>query len=450
MIGGRRRARRRVAAAGVLALIATGAGARDGREGWTPAGLFRVRDTSPFGISRLDMLPAHAVDAPPGTVAVEVSFSYQNTWVLSENVREYLEERGVERGEIGPAEIAALEALPGDAYLVDGELGLVDLTLHYRAARRLGLYATIPYFTFSGGFLDSTIEGFQRTFGFSTADRDLVPRDGFLVVADLEGTSFAIDTAPRDEFGDPVLGLRSSLGPAGGRWRAVLEWAVKLPLFDSSQVVSTGSSDYGLQVSLQRFFRRNALYLSLAGVYYQTPDPGLADRDRWIPTAVAGWETRIGRHTSFILQGYVSESTVRETDLPELSATKIQATAGIQWLRGDYGLRFGVTENVANYENTPDIGLNLGLVRIFFGSGSRGSDGDRPRLRRSPDRRSAAGRATSRSPSRRRRARPPSPRRGGRGGGARARGVCARGSRRRTGPPPRWPSPGPSRGATAG
>jgi hypothetical protein len=30
-------------------------------------------------------------------------------------------------------------------------------------------------------------------------------------------------------------------------------------------------------------------------------------------------------------------------------------------------LRFGITENVANYDNTPDIGFNVSVGRIVFG-----------------------------------------------------------------------------------
>ena len=123
--------------------LATVASAED-QDAWLTLGLMRVRDMTPFGISRLDMLPAHAVAATPGTFGIEVNYSYQNTWALSNNVKHYLEARGVERGRIGPADIAAILALPTDAYLVDGEFGLTDLTLHYRATKRTGFYLTVP------------------------------------------------------------------------------------------------------------------------------------------------------------------------------------------------------------------------------------------------------------------------------------------------------------------
>lgn len=342
---------------------------------WQTLGLMRIRDLTPFGIARLDMLPAHAVSATPGTYAFEVNLSYQNTWALSENVREYLAERGVERGEIGADDIAGILALPGDAYLFDGEVGLLDLTLHYRASRHIGLYATIPYFNADGGFLDSTIESFHNNVGLSNAGREFAPRNRFLAVAGLDRTTIVIDDAPESEFGDPVFGLRYSLNPSVDRYNVVLEAAAKVVVVDSGRLASTGANDYGMQLSLQRFFRRNALYLSLAGVYYQSPDPGLS-KDTWIPTVVAGWETRIAKHTSFILQAYASKSAVQETELDELSANKIQATIGLQWLYRGHVVRLGITENIANFDNTPDIGVNLSVARIVFGGGK--GERDRP------------------------------------------------------------------------
>ncbi len=362
----------------LLIALCTAAPAAASENDWQTLGLMRVRDMTPFGIARLDMLPAHAVPATPGTFAFEVNLSYQNTWALSENVEDYLTERGVERGEIEQEDIAAILALPGDAYLVDGEFGLVDLTLHYRISRHIGVYATVPYFTAHDGFLDSTIEGFHEAVGFSSAGREFAPGNRWIAIGSLERTTIVIDEAPESEFGDPVFGVRYSLTPSVDRYNVVLEAAAKLVLFDSdSRLVSTGLDDFGLQLSLQRFFRRNALYLSFAEVYYQSPDPGLS-KDTWIPTVVAGWETRITKHTNFIVQAYASQSAVQETTLDELSAEKLQATIGIQRLYRGNVIRFGITENLANFDNTPDVGVNLSVARILFGSRDKISKKTRP------------------------------------------------------------------------
>src|SRR5262245_61231019 len=80
-------------------------------------GLLRSRDLSPFGFLRLDMRPAHAVTIEPGSWAVETELAYQNTWALSPEVEQYLKDLEPSgRRKIGPAEVAAIEALPGENY----------------------------------------------------------------------------------------------------------------------------------------------------------------------------------------------------------------------------------------------------------------------------------------------------------------------------------------------
>ncbi len=331
---------------------------------WERLGLMRVRDMTPFGLARLDFLPAHAVNASPGTSAIETILSYQNTWARSGNVAEWLEERGIRRAELTPADVAAIIDLPGEAYLIDGEYGLLDLTLHHRASEHIGLYVTIPYFFFDAGLLDSVIEDFHGQFGFSNAGREFVPYNRWQAIVDLPQLQMVIDGPPRGDLGDPVFGLRYSLHGKPKGWNLILETAVKLPRQGEQTFVSTGATDYGLQVSYQHFLRRNALYLTASAVYFASPDPRLAG-DQWIPTVIAGWETRLTRRVGLVMQLYASRSTVQNTTLSELSADKLQLTAGLQWRHRGNVLRFGLTENLRNFNNTPDVGLTLSFGRIF-------------------------------------------------------------------------------------
>lgn len=335
-------------------------------EKWQTLGLLRVRDMTPFGINRLDFLPPHAVSSPPGTFAIELNYTHQNTWALSHNVREYLEERHRLRSEISPKDIQAIFELPGEAYLVDGEFDLLDLTLHYRFSPHFGAYLEIPYYSFDGGFLDAPIESFHDALSISDAGRPWVPRGQWLVLADLAGSQFLLTEPPASDFGDPVLGLRWSALERPERWNLVVEAAAKITWLDRERLISTGSNDYGVQVSWQRFFRRNALYLTGALVFFGTPERGLSD-DHWLPTAIVGWERRLTRAVNFVAQLNASRSTIQKTELDELSANKYQGTLGLQWLYRDRVLRFGITENIANFDNTPDIGVTFSLAHIFRG-----------------------------------------------------------------------------------
>lgn len=332
---------------------------------WSNIGLIRVRDLTPFGISRLDFLPAHAVDAPAGSFAIETNIAYQNTYLLSEAVEQLLAARGPGRAALSAADAEAILALPGDAVFVDGELALLDVTFHYALGDRISAYLTLPTYTFQGGFLDSSIEGFHQEFGFSSAGRDLVERNNFQVIYDVADQPLVLLEAPDDySLGDPVVGLRWSTGPADGL-RLVFEVAVK-PAWTSEQtIVSTGRTDYGIQTTLQKKFQRSAFYLAASIVDFGGASllPGVTDST--IPTVIVGWERRVTRFTNFVAQFYASPSIVQNTNLEELTKDKYQATFGLVSRRGRHAWSFALTENVSNFENTPDIGINVGYAYVL-------------------------------------------------------------------------------------
>ena len=115
---------------------------------WSHTGLLRARDLTPLGLYRLDMLPTHTADAEPGTWTFELQFAYQNTFVMSDNVRDYLEARGSRRQQIRAEDAAAILALPGDAYYVDGEVGYADLIVQRRLNEYWSAFATVPHSTY--------------------------------------------------------------------------------------------------------------------------------------------------------------------------------------------------------------------------------------------------------------------------------------------------------------
>src|SRR5690606_35895003 len=104
--------------------------------------LLRARDLTPFGLLRLDMLPAHTADAEAGTWTLEVQLQYQNTFVLSGNTRRYLHGRNIGRQPLRPQDATAILDMPDDAYYVDGEIGLVDVVLQRRLSEYWSAYLT--------------------------------------------------------------------------------------------------------------------------------------------------------------------------------------------------------------------------------------------------------------------------------------------------------------------
>ena len=285
-------------------------------------GLLRERDLSPFGFLRLDMRPAHAVWAPPGSWGVEVLLSYQNSWVMSQNVEEYLKSLPGRRT-LGTAEADAIRALPGEAYLLDLELGLVEVTLHRRLTDHWSVNATISGMRYGGGFLDGTIEDFHKAFGFDSFGRPAVARNSVNAIFDLKksvNSPTLLNAPPDGGLLDPTFGLRYSLTAAPSPWNLVLESAVKVPIDGERQFLSTGNTDVGLQATLQRFAGRHAGYVSAAAVRTKGSALTSPDRTQIVPTYIFGYEYSVSQRTGVVAQFYVSPSELKheDTDLEEL------------------------------------------------------------------------------------------------------------------------------------
>jgi len=325
-------------------------------------GLLRARDLTTFGFLRLDMRPAHAVHSPPGTWAIEGELAQQNTWALSEGARDYLDTLPGRR-RLGPDEVAAIQALPGENFLFDMELAQLDVTLHYKFTRRWGGYLVLSGVNYSGGFLDGAIEGFHDAFGFDDNGRPAVRRDDVTLIADLRNTNLAFLGAPtQGGLLDPTIGVRYSGARQMKGWNYVLEAAAKLALRGERDFISTGKNDIGVQATLQRFGDHHAWYVSASGVYYDGSSSRTPSDAQIVPTLVLGYERKLSPNTHVILQGYVSESVYRREDtaLDELLDRKYQLSLGVYRRIGSGVVSFAVTENLQNFNNTPDVGLQLG------------------------------------------------------------------------------------------
>ena len=348
-----------------LTLVGTGAAhAQDGRF----YGMLRSRDLTPFGGLRLDMRPAHAVSIEPHSFAFEAELGYQNTWALSRNVEKYLvglEEQGVRRHEIGPADVQAIRDLPGENYLLDLESATLDLAVHYKISSQWAVYAIATAVSYDGGFLDSSIEQFHKTFGFSTFGRHAVARNQTNLVYNLKGSQTVLLGGPSTSgFSDPTFGLRYAGFKLPGRWQMSVETAVKVPLDGERLLLSTGRTDYGAQVSVRRLGLRNALHMDFAAVYYAGQDIPAPQDAQIVPTIVIGWERQMTGRTNVNVQGYASKSVYRhdQTDLKELLSDKFQLSLGVRHRFDCCVASFAATENLQNLNNTPDIGFQIGFA----------------------------------------------------------------------------------------
>jgi hypothetical protein len=325
-------------------------------------GLLRARDLTTFGFLRLDMRPAHAIHSEPGTWAIETELAHQNTWALSSGARDYLDTLEGRR-RLGPDEVADILALPGENYVFDMELAQLDVTLHYKFTEHWGGYLVMSGVSYSGGFLDGSIESFHDMFGFDNNGRPAVERNAVNLIADLNDADLAVFDAPTTGgLLDPTIGVRYSSPQQLEGWNFVLEAAAKLALQGEEEFLSTGKSDYGVQATLQRFGDHHAWYVSASAVYYDGRSSITPTDPQVVPTLVLGYERKLSDKTHLVLQTYISDSiySKEDTELSELLDTKLQLSLGFYRRMGRGVLSFAITENLQNFNNTPDVGLQLG------------------------------------------------------------------------------------------
>jgi hypothetical protein len=351
----------------LLAFCATAMAApRDG-DGFY--GMLRSRDLTPFGFLRLDMRPAHAVSIEPHTFAFETELGYQNTWALSRNVETYLKslEATGQRRSVDAALVQEIQDLPGENYLLDLESATMDFAVHYKFSHQWSLYAIATAVSYHGGFLDSAIEKFHDVAGFTTFGRHAIDRNGTHLIYDLKSTDVVLLDPPQAQgFLDPTLGLRYSGIKLPRGWDMSMELAAKIAVDGERPLLSTGRDDYGFQASLRRLGGRNAFHVDLAAVYYAGQSLPLPQEEQIVPTLIVGWERKLTARTNLNLQAYASKSVYRraQTDLPELLEDKYQLSLGLRHRFENSIVSFAITENLQNFNNTPDVGFQVGYAWV--------------------------------------------------------------------------------------
>jgi hypothetical protein len=165
---------------------------------------------------------------------------------------------------------------------------------------------------------------------------------------------------------DPTLGARFTGFQLSAPWALTVEGAVKVPIDGARNLLSTGHYDYGLQASLQRRGARHALYFNAGAVYYGGADFPVPQDSQLAPTLIVGYEFQWTDRTNLNAQVYASSSLYSHdsTDLDELTSTKYQYSLGLRHRIGQSVITFGITENVQNINNTPDIGFQLGYAYL--------------------------------------------------------------------------------------
>ncbi len=115
---------------------------------------------------------------------------------------------------------------------------------------------------------------------------------------------------------------------------------------------------------LERHWRRGGLYLSASYVWlgdFDLADFSPAD----IPSLTVAYSHRLSPRVTGVVQGLVSGSIFANETQSELSTVEYQMSFGVRFRTGPMIVSAALTENLVNFQNTPDIGFHLGLCYVL-------------------------------------------------------------------------------------
>ncbi len=327
-------------------------------------GPLRIRDLSPLSLFRLDMPPAHAVNSVEKGWGFEAVYSRGNLFLVSYPIEQWLETRGSRRP-LTEGDIEEILELPGDVFYFDGEVSTLNLTAAAALNRDWQASVTFPLHWYGGGYFDRIIESFHRAAGLGQAGRDFVPQNEVLVFAKLgDADPIIVSDDGTSGLGDAIVTLRygHQIDP---RWHLIAEAAARLPTGREHLYFSKSKPDFGAQLSLQHLRDSTGYYASLSWINVGDDPifPAVSDT----PTLTLAVEQKIwDDETSAIAQATWSRSTVAGVERSDLTKDRTQLSVGLRRRKGPFTASIGLTENIVEFKNTPDISVHVGIGYIVI------------------------------------------------------------------------------------
>lgn len=339
---------------------------QDNQEGvsFTDTGPLRIREQFILGTGFLNLEPDSGDVLDRGKWQVEVMQSITNNWTGSEEFEAVLERQDRRREPVTLEELTAVERSKGNGglFFADGELYRTNLSVRYGLGAGYQLAVTVPYVDFRGGFGDDLIEEFHDTFGFDQGGRLGVPRDRYTIYfRNDEGHEVFRTDGPDADLGDVTVSLKKALVD-GEHWKIAAQGVYKAATGEEGELFSSGSDDYGAQLLLTRYGANDCWHLILGGSRLGEHEVfALEEQTRF--SAMLGYEHRLTRNSTWLVQAQVSESPFEEADIEGLDDLQYLVDLGVKVAFNPRTVAFiALTENVVEFTNSADVGLHFGLT----------------------------------------------------------------------------------------
>jgi uncharacterized protein DUF3187 len=248
--------------------------------------------------------------------------------------------------------------------ILDGETLVLELRGTWTVGERWELHAALPYYEYSGGFLDAPIEQFHKIVGINNSERDGARGRMFVAYEGDGATGIAIDGSDGG-VGDLRLGAAYRLWVGEDGDALSVHGGVKLATGDEDELTGSGATDVFAAVAWKnaRLFGQEKATLQFhAGVISLGNGEVLPELQE--STAVFGgvglsWMYRPSITALVQLSG---SSRLYDSGLAELGASIMQLGFGfnIHPPQSPWRASIAVVEDVWS-DATPDFGLHFEL-----------------------------------------------------------------------------------------
>jgi len=252
------------------------------------------------------------------------------------------------------------------ALLLDGESWRTEMRFTYSYSQHITVASTLPFIVHSGGFLDSFIIDWHKTFGLPQGGRDTAPRNRILYRYSEDGHNQVLLDKSARGIGD--LQLEASWKPpSGGTFRYHL--LLKLPTGDPDRLLGSGATDLSLWLERLACFDTSSGRFSLSasfGASWLGHGKVLPSRQRRTVLCArlnSGWQPYPWLAAQLCLEGH--SALYRGTGLQELDDPALTLTGGFS-LRpaGKWIVELALSEDLA-VGGSPDVVFQLNLHRSF-------------------------------------------------------------------------------------
>ena len=236
--------------------------------------------------------------------------------------------------------------LAGIGLDMDMELYRTALSVHYGILKNYEIGLDIPFLHFSGGFLDSFIQGYHHAFGFPNAGREQVPNGRFSYLVTKNGA--VMYQVSQSDFGpgDVTFYQKAKLMDEKKILPSLAAKAlIKIPTGNPAAGTGSGSADFALSFLGEKSWKRLHSTTQI-GFDFLGKQETLQDiQKRTAFYFGQAFEFNLKNHLSLVAQVTGNTPFFKNVSIPELSQPILDLTFGV---RGEKILQKRISK--INYE----------------------------------------------------------------------------------------------------